>query len=157
MSKNTTLGGAPRFEFVIEAGLDELIEICEGNQPRTSQLDVGVFYAEVIVHFLRGEQEQLSKCASSVYELFSAHEDVEYLNVACRLREQIRLRTFDPELLAAAIKLSLTASRWMGELFILLATAHTIMDQYERAQELMLKPYPHLKNRAAIAKRCAPA
>jgi tetratricopeptide (TPR) repeat protein len=122
------------FEEMIEAGLDQLVDACELSVPMESReaVDFDIIYGRAIMHFLRGEQEQLASLITSLDRL-SAHPEHDFIVAACKLREQIRARKFDPTLLVRANELVLRETRWQGELSMLLATAFTISDDYQSA------------------------
>lgn len=127
------------FEEIIQASVDELVEACElslsDGGAGSDHSEYAVTYGSAILHFLRGEQEQLSELIENLEQL-NAHPEHEFLLTACQLRQQIRLRSFEPVLLSRADRLMNQDSRWQGELAMLLATAYTITDEYEKAMAL---------------------
>jgi tetratricopeptide (TPR) repeat protein len=121
-----------KFEFVIEAGLQELVDACGFITP-TSKVSIELLYGQVIVHFLRGEAEEMKAKIQQIPTIFAGHPELEMLLTACKLREQIRLRIYDSEALKKALSLSDLPGRWQGELLILQATAMTLFNDYEKA------------------------
>lgn len=143
----------PTFEWVIEAGLDKLAEACERldlrdlSRPGSFEL----FYGQVIVHFLRGEEDELANHLQSL-EKFSGHDEFDFLRTACSMRVQIRSREFESALLQHAIDLASRSERWEGELCILAATAQTVLDDYAAAHVLFARATQAFERRGCSRK-----
>ncbi len=147
---------AATFENVIEAGLDELVEICDPVRVEGQALTIELHYAQAILHFLRGELEELKSLTDSVTILFAGHPEAELLHLACRLRELIRARQANPELIAQAER-ALEASssenlKWRGEIAILIATVCTVFDEYQRAMEFYTRAVTAFEKQGCMRK-----
>lgn len=130
------------FEFVIQADLESLVGVCLSlPTPVDENERLSLFYGQTIIHFLRGDTDILTSNLPKIRSDFSLHPERNHLEVACALRERIRLRLLDAGLLERAFEIikedqSVYAIKWRGEIAILLATSYTIFNDYQRAHEM---------------------
>lgn len=135
------------FEFVIQADLESLVDVCLSlAKPADDDERLALVYGQMIVHFLRGETDRLSERLGRLADEMAGHPELYELDLACALRERIRLRTFDAALLehgARFLERAMTDTpepdsllKWRGEIAMLLATAYTVFDDYKRGYEL---------------------
>lgn len=122
------------FENLLEANLEELVLAIENTPGATMTLEG--LYGAAIIDFLRGDLTSLKNRLRLVTDRFFDHPERKTAAVAIELRVQIRTRIFESGTLKAAADLAASPSRWQGELLLLLATAHTVFNSYERALEL---------------------
>ena len=92
-------GSRLTFEFVIQADLESLVDVClslakaSGDEER-----LALTYGRVIIHFLRGENEKLTHALAVLPDDLAGHPELREIDLACSLRERIRLRKADAAL-----------------------------------------------------------